>query len=199
MTCEKAGRGRRRKNISLTQVRRSVLPRLLPCMVCAAASAFLLYRADYACVYAAGFVSRSAHFVFTGQRAPVEVETGFFAPYMACPVCDWEPQTGPPPKKSFITVFLSYFPRLRTPTQLGRERAARCYRRKPWTYFSVLMERRLRNRIETNDDIERNGGVKKNKVRTSVSRNKKILSRKELENLCAITQQKDGKKRHEYM
>ena len=149
--------------------------------VFAAASDFLLHRADYACVYAAGFVSRSAHFVFTGQRAPVEAETGFFAPYMACPVCDWEPQTGPPPKKSFITVFLSYFPRLRTPTQLGRERAARCYRRKPWTYFSVLMERRLRNRIETNDDIERSGSVKKNKVHTSVSRNKKILSRKELE------------------
>lgn len=61
------------------------------------------------------------------------------------------------------------------------------------------MERRLRNHIETNDDMERNGGVKKNKVHTSVSRNKKILSRKELENLCAITQQKDGKKRHEYM
>lgn len=45
------------------------------------------------------------------------------------------------------------------------------------------MERRLRNRIETNDDIERNGGVKKNKVHTSVSRNKKILSRKELEKM----------------
>ena len=109
----------------------------------------------------------------------LKLRPAFLPPYMACPVCDWEPQTGPPPKKSFITVFLSYFPRLRTPTQLGRERAARCYRRKPWTYFSVLMERRLRNRIETNDDIERNGGVKKNKVHTSVSRNKKILSRKE--------------------
>ena len=77
--------------------------------------------------------------------------------------------------------FLSFSPGLRTPAQSGRERAARCYRRKPWTYFSVLMERRLRNHIETNDDMERNGGVKKNKVHTSVSRNKKILSRKELE------------------
>ena len=45
------------------------------------------------------------------------------------------------------------------------------------------MERSLRNHIETNDDMERNGGVKKNKVHTSVSRNKKILSRKELEKM----------------
>lgn len=72
--------------------------------VFAAASDFLLHQADHACVYAAGFVSRSAHFVFTGQRAPVEAETGFFAPYMACPVCEWEPQTGPP-RNSFISVF----------------------------------------------------------------------------------------------
>lgn len=47
------------------------------------------------------------------------------------------------------------------------------------------MERRLRNHIETNDDMERNGGAKKNKVHTSVSRNKKILSRKELEKMKA--------------
>ena len=161
MTCEKVGCGRRSIPLPNASQKICITTASSPCMVCTAASAFLLYRADYACLYAVGFVSRSAHFVFTGQRAPVEAETGFFAPYMACPVCDWEPQTGPPPKKSFITVFLSYFPRLRTPTQLGRERAARCYRRKPWTYFSVLMERRLRNHIETNDDMGRNGGVQK--------------------------------------
>ena len=34
--------------------------------------------------------------------------------------------------------------------------------------------------------MERNGGVKKNKVHTSVSRNKKILSRKELEKMKKI-------------
>lgn len=104
MTCEKVGRGRRSIPLPNASQKICITTALGSCMVCAAVSAFLLYQADHACVYAAGFVSRSAHFVFTGQRAPVEAETGFFAPYMACPVCEWEPQTGPP-RNSFISVF----------------------------------------------------------------------------------------------
>ena len=82
MTCEKVGRGRRSIPLPNASQKICITTASWPCMVCAAASAFLLYRAVHACVYAAGFVSRSAHFVFTGQRAPVEAETGFFAPCM---------------------------------------------------------------------------------------------------------------------
>lgn len=151
-------------------------------MVCAAASAFLLYRADHAYVYAAGFVSRSAHFVFTGQRAPFRAETGFFAPYMVARSANGNGRLGRLEIASSLFSFLSLPDCVhpRSPGEKGQQGVTGESRRHiflySWSGDSGIT-------LKQTTTWEGMVVYKKNKVHTSVSRNKKILSRKELEKM----------------
>ena len=97
----------------------------------------------------ADFMVKSAHFVFKDNVRRSSRRSAFFAPYTVIrPAQVGTAQAGTPLKKLRFSslFFLPFLFGLRSPAQSGRERAARCYRRKPWTYFPALTERMLRRK-----------------------------------------------------
>ena len=146
---------------SLTQVRRSVLPRLLGRVWYVQRRALSCCTEQFmpASMPLVSFRDRRILFLQDNVRQ-LKLRPAFLPPIWRARSANGNRRLGRLEIASSL-FFLPFSPGLRTPAQSGRERAARCYRRKPWTYFSVLMERRLRNHIETNDDMGRNGGVQK--------------------------------------